>query len=162
MFSMFSVPGGSGAVRKGLAVQQTFVEDLSMPITINRKARPSIESVAWSEAWNLDATHTYEDVEREEDLEEAERSLDQEGLSERSASEIDWPIWVKNALHEQDVSAAVQPPISPPKQEPAVQQTASVEPRAGAEVVETAITEEQDGSAPGQVGCCPLGRFRFS
>ncbi|GAQ83494.1 hypothetical protein KFL_001500240 [Klebsormidium nitens] len=108
MFSMFSIPG-NGAVRKGLAVQQSFLEDLSAPVPINRKARPSFESVAWSEAWNADATMTYDDIEREEDLEAAERALEDQDNSERSASEIDWPLWVRNALHEPDAPKVREP-----------------------------------------------------
>ena len=148
MFSMFSVPG-NGAVRKGLAVQQTFIEDLSAPLIV-RKGRPSIESVAWSEAWNLDATKTYEDVEREEDLDEAERSLEEQEISERSASEVDWPMWVKDAVREQDVSASKQTPISPLQEESAAQEEQTVERK---EAIEEASTEEKHGTAPKQVGC---------
>lgn len=165
MFSMFSIPG-NGAVRKGLAVQQSFLEDLSAPVVIKRKARPSIESVAWSEAWNADATMTYDDIEREEDLEAAERALEDQENSERSASEVDWPIWVRNALREpdalkvresdapvvreHDVSAERQPIEQSVREPERTVKEARPEQRAAA--VEKASAEEAHDKDPEKVG----------
>jgi hypothetical protein len=74
MFSMVSTPS-KGLTRKGVTFQQTFLEDLSLPL-VDAERRPSVESVAWSEAWQLDATTNFNDIEREEDLEEAEREME--------------------------------------------------------------------------------------
>jgi hypothetical protein len=73
MFSMISTPS-KGLTRKGVTFQQTFLEDLSLP-PVDAERRPSVESVAWSEVWHLDATTSFSDMEREEDLEEAEREM---------------------------------------------------------------------------------------
>lgn len=83
---MVSSPS-KGLTRKGVTFQETFLEDLSLP-PIDPERRPSVESVAWSEAWHLDATTSFNDIEREEDLEEAEREMEARNNAIRNSGRV--------------------------------------------------------------------------